>query len=72
MTIYESLIKVNIADEPGRRASDIASGLAYAAVILIDEYQYTLDQVQDALDDARQSAEDEWYDLHPSDGDDDE
>jgi hypothetical protein len=72
VTVYESLIKVDIADELGRRASDIVSGLAYTAVILIDEYGYTFDQVSDALDNARNAAEDEWYELHPSDGDDDE
>lgn len=64
MTLYEALIKVNVRDLQETRIRDIKEGLAYTAVILLDEYGLSLDDVNDALDNARGAAEDEWDNLH--------
>jgi hypothetical protein len=66
VTLYESLIKVDVTDDPSVRIRDIKEGLAYTAVMLIDEYGLSFDAVSDALADAQSAAEDEWYNLHPS------
>ena len=65
MTLYESLIKVDVHADPAVRIRDIKEGLAYTASILIDEYGLSLDAVNDALDNARGAAEDSWETAHP-------
>lgn len=64
MTTYEAIIKVGVHDPQLKRAADIATGLEYAAVLLVDEYGWTPDAVEQALDNAYGAANDEWERIH--------
>lgn len=48
--VYESLIKVNVADDPAKRRRDIEDGFGYAVAILMDEYGATATEVQMLLE----------------------
>ena len=50
MTVWESIIKVDVADEPARRARDIEEGIGYACALLMDEYGRSGDDVQNLLE----------------------
>ena len=48
--IYESVVKVLTSDPPERRARDIAEGIGYASALLMDEYGWSGEAVQDILE----------------------
>jgi hypothetical protein len=50
VTVWESINKVDVADEPARRARDIEEGIGYACALLMDEYGRSGDDVQNLLE----------------------
>jgi hypothetical protein len=67
VTTYESVIKFPVDANAGEKVLAITEGLEYAAVLLIDEYGWTPDQVEIALDNAYGAASDEWDRIHERD-----
>jgi len=57
--IYESIIKVYVGDPPERRARDIAEGIGYACCLLMDEYGWTANAIQDVLEREIDNVQDE-------------
>lgn len=49
--VYESIIKVVVSDPADRRARDISEGIGYACALLMDEYGWSGEKVQDVLED---------------------
>ena len=47
---WEAVIKVNVTDEPSRRARDIADGIGYACALLMDEYGWSADAIRELLE----------------------
>jgi hypothetical protein len=63
MTMWEAIIKVDVADDPERRSRDIADGIGYACALLGDEYGRTADEIVDLLEriiDDVQDQEAQW------------
>ena len=58
MTVYESIIKVCVNDEPQQRARDIADGFGYACALLKDEYGWDVDAIVGLLDQTMSNVED--------------
>jgi hypothetical protein len=66
--IFESIIKVNVADEPARRARDIEEGIGYACALLHDEYGWSAKHITDVLERVIDTVE---YDYQEGEDDDD-
>lgn len=47
--IYEAVIKVLVSDPPDKRSRDIAEGIGYACALLMDEYGWSADQIESAV-----------------------
>lgn len=56
---YEAVIKVAIDDLPERRAAGIAEGIDYACALLMDEYGWTADAIEDCLERALDNVRDQ-------------
>lgn len=48
--VWEAVIKVDTADPPERRASDIADGIGYACALLLDEYGWSAEKIAGILE----------------------
>jgi hypothetical protein len=57
--MYEAVIKVRVEDPPERRAQDIAEGIGYACALLMDEYGWRADDIQDVLERVTDDVQDE-------------
>jgi hypothetical protein len=62
--IYESVIKVNVTDLPEKRAQLIAEGIGYACALLMDEYGWSAERIEDVLE----RVTDEMYDQEAQRG----
>ncbi len=62
--LWEAIIKVNVRDEPWRRAQDIADGLGYACALLMDEYEWTAEGIVGELERVIDNVQDEWEQRH--------
>lgn len=58
--VYESIIKVTVTDEPGRRARDIADGIGYACALLADEYGWDCEAIVSVLERVMDNVEDDF------------
>jgi hypothetical protein len=56
---YAAVIKVNIGDQPERRARDIEIGIGYACALLMDEYSRSADEIENLLERVISDAHDE-------------
>lgn len=56
---YEAIIKVRSTDPAERRARDISEGIGYACALLMDEYGWTADAIQDVLERAIDETQDQ-------------
>jgi len=59
VTLYEAVIKVNREDTSAKRASDIADGIGYACALLLDEYEWEVDDVVVMREDHANGVQDE-------------
>ena len=57
--VFEAIIKVRVDDPPERRARDIAEGIGYACCLLMDEYGWTANAIQDVLEREIDNVQDE-------------
>ncbi len=60
MTVWESIIKVDVADEPARRARDIEEGIGYACALLHDVYGWRADHITDVLERVIDTVQDDY------------
>jgi hypothetical protein len=50
LSYYEAIIKVNLSDDPEKRALGIAEGIGYACALLMDEYGWKADAIAEVLE----------------------